>query len=165
MRGQPCFFRVLHTKSQHRVEELDSPALQRGFPSQEGALTPGSGTHGGWVPGARLPTSSWKTIKKKLLLVFDIPVTTLKTQSLSFNPQITSSNIINVKGAWGEFIKQAVSFLGGPSCRYLNCFHGVSFLSISKCVGVCTCPQKSGGNRPMAVRDTRFYDAALVMRY
>ena len=43
----------------------------------------------------------------ELLLVSDIPVTTLKRQSLSFNPQSTGSNVINAERAWGGTVKQA----------------------------------------------------------
>lgn len=92
------------------------------------------------VLAASLPTFSGRTIKTELLLAFDILVTTLRTRSLCFNPQITSSDIINAEHAWRGFVKQAVSFLGGPSRLPQNCFHDVSFLSTSKGVGNCMWP-------------------------
>lgn len=80
----------------------------------------------------------------QLLLACDIPVTTLKTQSLHFDPQITSSNIINTECARGGFVKQAVNFLGGPSCLYLSYFHNVSSLPLNVLGSACG-PHNSGG--------------------
>lgn len=114
MRGQSCS-PAFYPQNPHRNERTGlTRSPERAPPSQEGS--PDSGHRdrqklGAWQPGCLI--SPRKTIKTELLLVFDIPVTTLKTQSLHFNPQITSSNIIHAERAWGKLLSE-VSFLGGP---------------------------------------------------
>lgn len=63
--------------------------------------------HGGGSAGGQAAYSPRKTIKMELLLVFDILVTTLKTQSLYFNPPIPRLKYHKCRAGRGGTGKQA----------------------------------------------------------